>query len=127
MGNDAFGRMEGTGAGNRTFPKMDRASRAKQFMPFDALKGFREALLEQDCPGIPRKILSEDRKAELDTKLRQIHRKDIITAEYFKDGQYVQVTGEVAKVDERARGIQVAGRFIPFEDISDLQGEVFLS
>ena len=59
--------------------------------------------------------------------LRQIHRKDIITAEYFKDGQYVQVTGEVSKVDERARGIQVAGRFIPFEDISDLQGEVFLS
>ncbi len=39
----------------------------------------------------------------------------------------MQVTGEVAKVDERARGIQVAGRFIPFEDISDLQGEVFLS
>ena len=27
-------------ANNR--PKMDRADRAKQFMPFDALKGFRE-------------------------------------------------------------------------------------
>ena len=29
-------------------PKMDRENRAKQFMPFDALKGFREALEEKD-------------------------------------------------------------------------------
>lgn len=29
-------------------PKMDRSERAKQFMPFDALKGFREALLEKE-------------------------------------------------------------------------------
>lgn len=29
-------------------PKMDRADRAKQFMPFDALKGFREALEEKE-------------------------------------------------------------------------------
>lgn len=28
--------------------KMDRAARAKQFMPFDALKGFREALKEKE-------------------------------------------------------------------------------
>ena len=28
--------------------KMDRAERAKQFMPFDALKGFREALAEKE-------------------------------------------------------------------------------
>lgn len=27
---------------------MDRANRAKQFMPFDALKGFREALAEKE-------------------------------------------------------------------------------
>ncbi len=109
--------------GNDRYPKMDRVHRAKQFMPFDALKGFREALLEQECPHIPRKILSEDRKEELDAKLRQIHRKDVITAEYFQDGAYVQVTGEVSKIDETARGIQVAGRFIPFADISDLQGK----
>lgn len=28
--------------------KMDPADRAKQFMPFDALKGFREALEEKE-------------------------------------------------------------------------------
>ena len=33
---------------NKIHPKMDRSSRAKQFMPFDALKGFREALAEKE-------------------------------------------------------------------------------
>lgn len=32
--------------GNR--PKMDRAERAKQFMPFAALKGYEEALRERE-------------------------------------------------------------------------------
>lgn len=30
----------------KSHPKMPRGERAKQFMPFDALKGFREALRE---------------------------------------------------------------------------------
>lgn len=33
---------------NSIHPKMDRLNRAKQFMPFDALKGFREALEEKE-------------------------------------------------------------------------------
>lgn len=43
-------------ANNR--PKMDRADRAKQFMPFDALKGFREALAEKE------KLVEEKKSAE---------------------------------------------------------------
>lgn len=33
---------------NDTHPKMERLNRAKQFMPFDALKGFQEALREKE-------------------------------------------------------------------------------
>lgn len=33
---------------NSRHPKMDRANRAKQFMPFDALKGFREELAKRE-------------------------------------------------------------------------------
>ena len=38
--------MENNRSSNR--PKMEREMRAKQFMPFDALKGFREALAEKE-------------------------------------------------------------------------------
>ncbi|MEY8517781.1 YolD-like family protein [Lachnospiraceae bacterium 29-84] len=106
-------------------PKMDRANRAKQFMPFDALKGFQEALAEQERILVPKKELSEERQVELDGKLHQIHKMDVITAEFFRDGEYVQVTGEVSRIDEACRILKIAGIGIPFDDLSDLQGGIF--
>ena len=35
--------------GNKTRPKMSHADRAKQFMPFDAVKGLREALAKKEA------------------------------------------------------------------------------
>lgn len=60
-------------------PKMDRANRAKQFMPFDALKGFREALEEKERIVEPKRELSEEQKEEPDFKLRQICKNNITT------------------------------------------------
>ncbi len=48
--------------GNKVYPKMDRENRAKQFMPFDALKGFREALAEKERLTASKRKLSEERK-----------------------------------------------------------------
>ncbi|MCI9493572.1 MAG: YolD-like family protein [Lachnospiraceae bacterium] len=105
---------------NNIHPKMDRASRAKQFMPFDALKGFREALAEKERALVPKKEFSQEWQAELDDKLRHIHKLDIVTAEYFQNGEYGQVTGEVSKIDIVGRVLKIAGMGIPFDDISDL-------
>ena len=77
-------------ANNRA--KMERAERAKQFMPFDALKGFREALEEKERIVVPKRELSEEQKEELDLKMRQVRKGDIITVEYFHDGEYVPVS-----------------------------------
>lgn len=107
---------------NNIHHTMDQATRAKQFMPFDALKGFREALAEKERYLVPKKELSEERKAELDSILHQIHRMDVVRAEYFHDGEYVQVTGEVSGIDEIRRILKIAGMGIPIDDISDLQG-----
>lgn len=52
--------------------KMDRSERAKQFMPFAALKGFEELLAEKEKMIVPKIELSEERKAELDDKMRSI-------------------------------------------------------
>lgn len=103
--------------------KMKREERAKQFMPFDALKGFREALLEKERIVVPKRELSEEQKEELDKKFRQIHKKDMITAEYFQKGEYVKVTGMVSGIDETSRLLRVVNTKIPFDDISDLQKE----
>lgn len=50
--------------------KMTLLQRAKQFMPFAALKGF-EALLEQEATYVERrKVLSEEQLEELDHQLQ---------------------------------------------------------
>ena len=51
---------------------MDRVSRAKQFLPFDALKGFSEALREKEIEYEERKELSEESLVELNDKFNQI-------------------------------------------------------
>lgn len=102
---------------------MERADRAKQFMPFDGLKGFREALIEKERIIVPKRILSEEQKEALDWKFHQIQIRDILTVEYFQNGEYLQVTGMVARIDETSRILKIVNTKIPFDDISDLRGE----
>ena len=49
---------------NNLHPKMDRINRAKQFMPFDALKGFKEALREKERKVDSQRELSKEQNLE---------------------------------------------------------------
>ena len=104
---------------------MDKGSRAKQFMPFDALKGFREAVAEKERIIVPERDLSEEKKEELDWKLRQIQKRDIVTVEYFKDKEYAQVTGMVTRIDDASRTLEIGNTRIDFVNISDLKCDMF--
>ncbi len=104
---------------------MERADRAKQFLPFDGLKGFREALLEKERIIVPKRILSEEQQEELDWKLQQVQLRDILTVEYFQKDEYVQITGMVARIDKTSRILRIVNTKVPFDDIFDLRGDVF--
>ena len=84
-----------------------RASRAQIFQSFDALKGFREILREQERIVVPKKILSEDDLAELDYKVHQIEVGMIIQVIYYDKGQYVQIEGKVSKLNLDTKMIQI--------------------
>ncbi len=105
--------------------KMDREIRAKQFMPFDALKGFREAVAEKERIIVPKRDLSEEQKEELERKIRLIQKKDIITVEYFQNREYMQVTGMVTRIDDAGRTLEIVNTRIAFNDISDLKCNMF--
>ena len=104
---------------------MDRAERAKQFMPFDALKGLREALREKEKIIVPKIELSDYAKSILDRKLHQVEKHDMLTVVYFEKGQYVKITGMVARMDVSARTLKIVNTKILFDDIYDIQGEKF--
>lgn len=106
---------------------MNREDRAKQFMPFAALKGYPEALRKKEKIVVPRAEFSEEYKEVLDRKLRQVKRNDIITAVYYHKGEYLKVTGMVSRIDVTARIIKIVNTKINFDDLYDISGQGIVS
>lgn len=98
-------------------------NRAKQFVPFAALKGYEEAIRAKERIVVEKIELSEERKSELDFKLHQISKNDIVSVVYFDKDEYIKVEGMVSRLDTEARILKVVNTKIPFEDIYELFGE----
>ena len=103
-------------------PKMSRADRAKQFMPFAALKGYPEALRKKEKIVVPRSEVSEEYAEVLDRKLRKVKKNDMITVIYFCNQEYLKKTGMVSRIDKTARVLKVVNTKIEFDDIYDIEG-----
>lgn len=100
--------------------KMSMSNRAKQFVPFDALKGFQEALRKKEKMPVPRKELAEEKAEELNEKLKKLTTGKMITVVYYNDGEYIQLTGIVVKIEKNKKYLQMAEIIIPIDDISDI-------
>lgn len=93
--------------------------RAKQFMPFAALKGLPEALAAVEKITVPRAELSEEQAAALSEALSRAQKGDAVTAEYYENGTYVLLTGEITRKED---GFFLMGdNKIAFADLKDLR------
>lgn len=105
--------------------------RAKQLAPFAALKGFEDAVREKEIIYEPRRILSEEKKNELDMKLRMLKPGMEILVEFFTGnpslpgfGRYHTVKGDVAFFDPSV-GLRIGDTEIEIRDICEMSGDVF--
>lgn len=101
-------------------PKMSREDRAKQFMPFAALKGYPEALRKKEKIVVPRIEITEDYAQELDRKLQDIRVNDEVTVIYFYKNEYLKLTGIVSKLEKESRYIKIVNTKIAFSDLYDI-------
>lgn len=97
--------------------KMPIEDRAKQFMPFAALKGLPDALAAKEKVTVPKIELSEEMAEELDRSMRQLAKGRIAAVVYFRKDEYIKITGMVARIDETSRLLQIVNTKIPFDDI----------
>ena len=100
--------------------KMSRLERAKQFMPFAALKGYSEALRGKEKIMMQKAELSEEYLEELNHKFLQIKEKDVVTISYFHIHEYLKITGSVTKIDRDLKKLEIHGIKIALEDIYDI-------
>lgn len=99
---------------------MPVADRAKQFMPFAALKGLPEALAAREKVLVPRIMLSPEMAEELDRKMHLLSKGSMVSVVYFQQGEYIRLTGLVARIDPTCRILQIVNTKISFDDILDI-------
>lgn len=106
---------------NKPKNKMPIEERAKQFMPFAALRGLPDALAAKEKVLVPKIELSPEMAEELDRQMHLIAKGKMATVVYFNNGEYIKITGLVARIDETSRILQIVNTKIPFADILQLE------
>lgn len=98
---------------------MSREERAKQFMPFGALKGYPEALARREKKPLPRRELSEEALEELNRKLMELEPGDRAEILYYAQGEYWTLTGVFSGVDAFGR-LRIGEETILLQKVYDL-------
>lgn len=106
---------------NKTHKKMSPAERAKQFMPFSALKGLEEALKAKEKVIISRKELSEEAAADLNTKLRKIKIGTYTEITFYRNFNYTVKKGIVTDIDFPRRCLKIEDTYVSFGDITEIR------
>ena len=103
---------------------INRVSRAKQFIPFDALSGFKEALREKEYEYDDKKYLTEESYEELENQLNRIEKGSKVKIKYYKNRKYIEIEGIVTVIDYVKRKIQLNGeKNISVYDILEIEVE----
>lgn len=102
---------------------MNNSDRARQFMPFDALKGLKAEIKKREKIRVPKKELSPDGIEMLEYKLQQVKKGMMIKVIYFSENEYLVLEGMVSNIDTIEHKITIVKQAINIKDIYDISGE----
>ena len=97
--------------------------RAKQFSAFSPLKGYSNLLKDKERIVVSEIELTEERKSELNLKLNQIKKGEIINIIYYSNGEYLSKTGVITSIDFCLKKLYIVKTLINFNDIYDINFE----
>lgn len=105
---------------------MPRSRRAKQFQPFNALKGLFEAIAAKERIPMPRRYLTEEMIAEINKTLNMLKKGQIVTVVYYESTEqdYLQLTGPVIKVDPYWHYLKIGDTEVEFSEIYELLTDI---
>lgn len=91
--------------------------RAKQFLPFEALKGFKEAIRMIENKGDTKKELSEDKANDINKVLQKLEKNNLVKVKYYYLTEYIEVISNFLKIDEINKILYLKDTKINIEDI----------
>lgn len=103
---------------------MDRAERARIFMPFSALKGYYDLILAQEQGREIKRELGDEAAEEISHKLAKINKGSSVKIRYYETGSYLIEKGEVSRIDYSYKYLILNDAKIWFEDIEEIEDYV---
>ena len=102
---------------------MNRADRAAQFAPFDALKGLKEAIKEREerKSRTYRRELSEEQQEVLSETIKQLETGAMVEVAFYSNGHYYMLQGVFADINPTNKYIMVGERKINFLDLYEIK------
>ena len=101
---------------------LSREERARQFLPFDALNGFRKALKEKEIEYVDKIELSDDQIQQISETLNMLSVNQDVVVVYYFNRQYKTYKGKISKIDSIKKKLVVDDIIINFADIFDIKG-----
>ena len=100
---------------------MNRSDRAKQFMPFDALKGLREELKKREERRllVEKKEVSEEDGERICSTILKAEKGECVKVKFFNKGRYVFEEGILTEKNLVYKFVGINGKRIFFDDIND--------
>lgn len=100
---------------------LSRIERAKQFLPFDALKGLHVALHEKEVEHVDKYELSFEQKEEISEKLQLLRNGEIVIIKYYMNYNYNEIKGKVLYINPIKKVINVSKIEIQFVNIYNIE------
>ena len=102
---------------------MNKANRAAQFQPFDALKGLQEELRmrEERRNRVAKKEVSDEKTEEISKELIKIQKGSNVEIVFYRNGRYYELTGYVFAKNDTYKYLIIGEEKITYDDIYELK------
>ena len=105
----------------------NKIDRARQFLPFNSLKGYYDLTRKQEIIKEKRKTLADEELAILSFKFNNLKRGMLVKVKYYQDYGYVTLEGMISNIDLVYRKIRIVEKNIDFNDIIDIESSLSMS
>ena len=101
--------------------KMTKTDRAKQFLPFNSLRGYYDLIREKEKEITPKRELSDSDIEQLNNKIMSLEKNMIIRVTYYDVDSYRTISGMISKIDLEQKYLIVVKEKISFSDITNIE------
>ncbi len=97
------------------------ADRARQFMPFAALKGYEDMAHGREFTALPKHELTAEEARIFSDTVSELRKGDFVRVTRYDKGEHRVIEGAVAYKDETIKTMRIGSFDIAFDDIESIE------